>query len=88
MKEILIFEEHSTVLPEWKRRGIQWRTIIYLDAHLDLQFISQKRLEAIQQCNTYEDLAQLEKPSDERRAGKASQKKKSTVKGKRGDLVG
>ena len=62
MKEILIFEEHSSVLPEWKRRGIQSRSIIYLDAHLDLQFISQARLETIQQCKTSEDLAQLEKP--------------------------
>lgn len=60
--ETIIFEEHSSVVPEWKRRGVQGCTLIYLDAHIDLQFVSQKRIENLQHCATAEDLAKFEKP--------------------------
>ncbi|MFM6130862.1 MAG: hypothetical protein ACKPBV_19415 [Sphaerospermopsis kisseleviana] len=58
----IIFEEHSSVLQEWKKRGIQGKTLIYLDAHIDVQLVSQKRIEALEQCRTAAELAKLEKP--------------------------
>lgn len=58
----IIFEEHSSVLPEWKRRGIQGKTLIYLDAHIDLQLVSDKRIEALKNCTTADELAKFEKP--------------------------
>ncbi len=59
---VLILEEHSSVLPEWWGRKIRARTLIYLDAHLDLQYVNQKRLDDLQQCTTKEAVKRLEKP--------------------------
>jgi tetratricopeptide (TPR) repeat protein len=58
----LIFPEHASVLPDWKRRGVTGTTLIYLDAHIDLQFVSQERIEALKNCNTADELAKFEKP--------------------------
>ncbi|WP_066384601.1 MULTISPECIES: UPF0489 family protein [unclassified Anabaena] len=58
----IIFEEHSAVLPEWKRRRIQGKTLIYLDAHIDLQLVSQQRIAALENCTTADELAKYEKP--------------------------
>jgi tetratricopeptide (TPR) repeat protein len=58
----IIFEEHSAVLPEWKRQRIEGKTLIYLDAHIDLQVVSQKRMAALENCTTAEELAKLDKP--------------------------
>ena len=59
---VLILEEHSSVLPEWWRRRLRARTLIYLDAHLDLQYVSPKRLLDLEQCTTAEAVKRLEKP--------------------------
>lgn len=61
-KEAAIFEEHSSVLPEWKRRGVQHTTLVYLDAHLDLQLVSEPRLKKLESCVTAGEVARLEKP--------------------------
>jgi tetratricopeptide (TPR) repeat protein len=58
----IIFEEHSSVLPEWKRHGIKGKTLIYLDAHIDVQLVSEKRIAALENCLTADELAKLEKP--------------------------
>ncbi len=60
-KEAVIFEEHSSVLPEWKRRGVRQTTLIYLDAHLDLQLISESRLKKLESCLTADEMARFEK---------------------------
>lgn len=58
----IIFEEHSTVLPAWIQRGFKNKTLIYLDAHIDLQLVSQERIAALKNCLTGDELAKLEKP--------------------------
>ncbi|NMG07821.1 UPF0489 family protein [Brasilonema sp. UFV-L1] len=58
----IIFEEHSSVLPEWMRWGIKGKTLIYLDAHIDLQLVSQERIAALKNCQTADELAKFEKP--------------------------
>ena len=60
--EILIFEEHSSVLPEWWLRQVHARTLVYLDAHLDLQYINRERLSQLEQCTTAQAVKRLEKP--------------------------
>ncbi|MBI3653572.1 MAG: tetratricopeptide repeat protein [Acidobacteria bacterium] len=60
--ETLIFAEHSSVLPVWKQRDLRQRTLVYLDAHLDLKQISDLRLQRLRNCQTAEEMAQLEKP--------------------------
>lgn len=50
------------MLPEWWCRKLRARTLIYLDAHLDLQYVSPKRLAALEQCVTREAVKRLEKP--------------------------
>ena len=37
---VLTVEEHASVLTEWWRRQVRARTLVCLDAHLDLQFVS------------------------------------------------
>jgi tetratricopeptide (TPR) repeat protein len=60
--KVLIFEEHASVLAEWWRKQIRGRTLVYLDAHLDLQYINRQRLASVEQCMTAEAVRQLEKP--------------------------
>ena len=60
--KVLTFEEHSSVLPEWWRRQVRARTLVYLDAHLDLQYIDEERLGYLEQCTTAEAVKALEKP--------------------------
>lgn len=60
--EVLIFEEHSSVLPSWWDRKVRERTLVYLDAHLDLQYVNPERLESLEQCTTIESVKCLEKP--------------------------
>lgn len=56
----VIFEEHSSVLPHWFSSGVTAATLIYLDAHLDLQFIDESRIAQLRNCTTAAALAQLE----------------------------
>lgn len=58
----LIFEEHSSVLPLWWEGRAQARTIVYLDAHLDLQHIGDERIARLKGCRSVEQVRALEKP--------------------------
>ncbi len=60
----LIFEEHSSVLPHWWSGGARARTVVYLDAHLDLQYVNPDRIRRLEQCNSAQQVAALEKPHD------------------------
>lgn len=57
-----IFEEHSSVLARWWALGRQPRTVIYLDAHLDLQPLDAQAMARLHQCQTTQDIAALERP--------------------------
>ncbi len=58
----IITEEHSSQLHVWHQLGWKNVTLIYFDAHLDFQHISDSRIEKLQQCHTTAEIAQLEKP--------------------------
>ena len=59
---VLIFEEHSSVLPEWWHRQVRARTLVCLDAHLDLQYVNRERLGYLEQCTSSEAVVSLKKP--------------------------
>ena len=48
--EAVIFEEHSSVLPHGVARGVRSRTLVYLDAHLDLQPVGAAALQRLRDC--------------------------------------
>src|SRR6266852_9050024 len=56
------FEEHASVLAEWWSLPRRPRTLVYLDAHLDLQQLSPKRLRQLEECTTVQQVAELNKP--------------------------
>jgi hypothetical protein len=58
----LIFEEHCTVLAEWRRRELRGKTLVYLDAHLDLQRVNQTRMQRLRSAPSPEAFSALEKP--------------------------
>ena len=57
-----VFEEHSAVLAHWWHAGARARTVVYLDAHLDLQHISADRMRRLVECTSAERVAALAKP--------------------------
>lgn len=59
---IYLFEEHSSSLPVWWQARDTPSTVVYLDAHLDLQQISEDRIEALKQCQTLAQIKALEAP--------------------------
>lgn len=60
MNRATIFEEHSEVLAHWFASGVRGATLIYLDAHLDLQFIEPARIARLAACTSAAELARLE----------------------------
>jgi hypothetical protein len=60
--KVLTFEEHSSVLAAWWDLPRRRRTLVYFDAHLDLQQISPARLRRIVECTTAQQVAALRKP--------------------------
>ena len=58
----LIFEEHCTVLAEWRKRGIRGKTLVYVDAHLDLQRVNETRMRRLRSAPSPAAFAALEKP--------------------------
>lgn len=48
--EAVIFEEHSSVLPHGVARGVRSRTLVYLEAHLDLQPVGAAALQRLRDC--------------------------------------
>lgn len=59
---VLIFEEHSSSLAHWWKEGTHRRTVVYLDAHLDLQFISTDRMRRLEGCTSADGIEALRKP--------------------------
>jgi tetratricopeptide (TPR) repeat protein len=59
---VLTFEEHSSVLAAWWDLPRRPRTLVYLDAHLDLQPIPPARLRRVADCTTARQVAALNKP--------------------------
>jgi tetratricopeptide (TPR) repeat protein len=62
MTRATIFEEHSAVLAHWFANGVRDATLLYLDAHLDLQFVSPERIARLAACADGQQMAQLESP--------------------------
>jgi len=58
----VIFEEHSSVLALWWEGRAQARTVVCLDAHLDLQHIGAGRIARLEGCRSVEEVRALEKP--------------------------
>ena len=62
MSKATIFEEHSAVLAHWFANDACGATLVYLDAHLDLQFIDPERIARLAACASAAALAELESP--------------------------
>lgn len=60
MTRATIFEEHSQVLAYWFGQGAHDATLVYLDAHLDLQFIDPQRIARLVACTSAAEVAALE----------------------------
>jgi tetratricopeptide (TPR) repeat protein len=60
--DIHLFEEHSSTLPVWWARHESPRTVVYLDAHLDLQRTGDDTLTALKACTTLDEVRALESP--------------------------
>ena len=50
------------MLATWRRRDIRGKTLVYLDAHLDLQRVNQTRMQRLRSAPSPEAFAALEKP--------------------------
>ena len=50
------------MLPLWWEAGAKARTVVYLDAHLDLQHIGAERLARLEGCTSVDEVRALEKP--------------------------
>ena len=57
----LIYEEHCSVLADWVDRGYTGKTLVYVDAHLDLQFIRDERMQRLAAAKTRDEITALEK---------------------------
>jgi tetratricopeptide (TPR) repeat protein len=62
-QKIHLFEEHSSTLPVWWAESNSPRTIVYLDAHLDLQRTSEDSISALRSCTTVDEIRALESPN-------------------------
>lgn len=63
MSEVQVFEEHAAVLAHWWALKAQGPLdVLYLDAHLDLQFVSLQRLARLRACTSALAVADLAKP--------------------------
>jgi tetratricopeptide (TPR) repeat protein len=60
MPRAVVVEEHSSVLPQWFEAGLAGATVVYLDAHLDLQFVEPARVERLRQCASAVEMARWE----------------------------
>jgi len=62
-QKIYLFEEHSSTLPVWWAERDTPQTVVYLDAHLDLQRTAESSITALQSCTTLDEVRALESPS-------------------------
>ena len=58
-----LFEEHSSSLPVWWQARQTPHTLVYLDAHLDLQQLAESQLEALTAARTLDQIKALEAPN-------------------------
>jgi len=61
IKEVSIYEDHSEALVEWAKRGFRDITVIHVDAHDDLGYIENGKIEKIKkdiERKDWEDLSQ------------------------------
>ena len=49
------------MLADWIHRGFQGKTLVYVDAHLDLQFIRDERMQRLRAAATRDEVTALEK---------------------------
>lgn len=59
---VYLFEEHSSVLPVWWQQAGAPLTVVYLDAHLDLQQTDDDTIRRLRECRSVEDVRALEAP--------------------------
>ena len=59
---IHLFEEHSSTLPIWWAQRGAAATVVYLDAHLDLQRVGEEEIAALGRCKSIEEVKALEAP--------------------------
>lgn len=59
---IHLFEEHSSTLPIWWAQRGSPATVVYLDAHLDLQRVADAAIATLRNCATIEEVRALEAP--------------------------
>ena len=57
-----LFEEHSSSLPVWWQARHTPRTLVYLDAHLDLQQLADPQIRALTTAHTLAQFKALEAP--------------------------
>ncbi|HET6786905.1 MAG TPA: hypothetical protein VFH49_03010, partial [Aquabacterium sp.] len=63
MSEVQVFEEHAAVLAHWWALKAQGPLdVLYLDAHLDLQFVNPQRLARLRACASASEVAEQAKP--------------------------
>src|SRR5690606_33348618 len=60
--EIHLFEEHSDTLSVWWQHRRPGSTVVYLDAHLDLQETTAGGIERLRQCNAVKEVRRLAAP--------------------------
>lgn len=61
-EDTYLFEEQSSTLPVWWSRRDKPRTVICLDAHLDLQQTAPRAIQALLACTTVDEVSALEAP--------------------------
>lgn len=60
--DVHLFEEHSASLPVWWAHRRPRRTLVYLDAHLDLQQTRGEGIDRLRQCRAVSEVQALESP--------------------------
>jgi hypothetical protein len=60
MTRATVFEDHASVLPHWRARGLRAATVVCLDAHLDLQRIDAERIAQLRDCEGSLEFAVLQ----------------------------
>ncbi len=60
--QVFLFEEHCSTLPVWWARRDRPRTVVYLDAHLDLRPVAPQAMASLQSCSSIEEVEALGAP--------------------------
>ncbi len=60
--QVFLFEEHCSTLPVWWARRDRPRTVVFLDARLDLQPVAPRAIQALRACTLIDEVEALEAP--------------------------